>query len=216
MNNTVATFYIVRHGQSHGNVSQANGEYGSFRKSEHGTPLTDFGKKQASQLAKRFKNIHFDNVYSSDLLRAKETAEIVALEKNLEVEITHVVRERHYGQLGASISKNSKAKMEELIHALETEEEKMKFKMVSDMESMEEATRRFTTFLRELAVTYPGKVILIVCHGGLIRFFLLTLGFATYAELPAGSVENTGYMIVDCDGVNFFIKETHGINKQYR
>jgi phosphoserine phosphatase len=207
-------FYIVRHGQSHGNVAQQNEEYADYTSTDSGTPLTDKGQNQAQQLAKQLQHVQFDKVFSSDLLRAKQTAEIIAEEKKLEISVTKAIRERDNGSFGENITKKAKQDMENLIHALETEQEKMNFRMVPDMESMEEAAKRLITFLREAGVVYAGENLLIVCHGGLMRYFLLKLGYASYAELPAGSIDNTGYLVVESDGIDFMIKETHGVNKK--
>lgn len=54
-------FYILRHGE----------------KTPDGSKLSNRGRKQAEHLAKRLSNIQFDRVYSSDLQRCKETAEIL-------------------------------------------------------------------------------------------------------------------------------------------
>jgi broad specificity phosphatase PhoE len=66
--------YLVRHGESHGNV-------GSFRQgSEIG--LTEDGEKQALFVAKRFRDVKIDKVFSSPQARAKITAETIAKELN--------------------------------------------------------------------------------------------------------------------------------------
>ena len=80
-------------------------------------------------------------------------------------------------------------------------------------ESNTEIATRFITFLREIAATYLGKNVLIVCHGSIMRATLMRLGFATYDTLPSGNIENTGYFVLESDGVDFFVKETVGINK---
>lgn len=59
---------FVRHGEA---------EIDKTRNQNHRT-LTKKGKKQAKLLAKHLKKVHFDEFYSSDLLRAKQTSEIVS------------------------------------------------------------------------------------------------------------------------------------------
>lgn len=64
--------YIIRHGESKGNVKRET-EGLSFM--ELNDPqLTERGKKQAFLCGERLKDINFDSVYSSALLRAVETA----------------------------------------------------------------------------------------------------------------------------------------------
>lgn len=70
--------YLIRHGQSEGNK-------GGFHQNWD-TPLSDNGIKQAKLLAKRLGNIHFDLIYSSPTLRARQTAEIINEEFHTPIE----------------------------------------------------------------------------------------------------------------------------------
>ena len=52
--------YIVRHGEAEGNIyRRIHGQYDSN--------LTDNGLRQVEALEERFRSIHLDAVYSSDL-----------------------------------------------------------------------------------------------------------------------------------------------------
>ncbi len=209
--NNLTTLYIIRHGESELNERLAKGEVmqtGDY--SEFGPPLTKNGRTQATQIAEKLKNIHFDAAFSSDLIRAKETAEIITLERNIAVSTTKVIRETHWGSDEGKFHSNFE-KIQEDIKKL-VEEEKMHFKF-EDAETEEEAVTRLITFVREVAVGYTGKTVMIVCHGNIMRMFLIKLGFAAYDELPPRHIENTGYFVLQSDGVDFFIKETHGVHK---
>lgn len=63
-------FYIVRHGETLLNsLNRAQGWSDS--------PLTDNGKKAAIELGIEFKDTNFNAAYTSDMLRAEETAELI-------------------------------------------------------------------------------------------------------------------------------------------
>lgn len=47
-----------------------------------------------------------------------------------------------------------------------------------------------------------------------MRGFLIHLGFGTHKEFSGRSIENTGYFVLESDGVDFFVKETVGIHKK--
>ena len=67
-------FYIVRHGQTLLNsLDRAQGWVDS--------PLTEAGKQMAADIGQKLKGIDFDAVYTSDMLRAIQTAELI-LEAN--------------------------------------------------------------------------------------------------------------------------------------
>src|SRR3990167_1331844 len=144
------TFYIVRHGQSTGNIN-------NIIQGHLDHPLSELGKKQAKERAKSFSNIKFDLVFSSDLLRARQTAEIIVLKHKLVVSTTHSLRERYYGKFqGLSFSAlptpikkifdqwQSLSSKEWLIHRID-----------DSVETGEEMLNRFMKFIRELAIFNP-------------------------------------------------------------
>src|SRR5579872_7049036 len=90
MDKNLCTLYIVRHGETQWNVERRV-------QGQIDTPLTEHGKEQAKALGNLFKTIHFDAVFSSDLLRAQRTAELITLEKKLAVVTSELLRERSFG-----------------------------------------------------------------------------------------------------------------------
>ncbi len=148
-------------------------------------------------------------------MRAKRTAEIISSDRQLAVNTTHLIRERFFGGWeGKPISEFVEAnkKLFDLQKKL-SEDQKHDFKLYPDYESNNEIASRMLIFLREIAATYISKAVLVVAHGSIMRSTLMRLGFAKADELPAGAIENTGYVVLESDGVDFFIKETVGINK---
>lgn len=205
MNTKYATFYIVRHGQTDWNVKH-------LLQGQTDIPLNAEGEKQAKALAKQLKHIHFDKVFTSDLSRAKRTAELIVLEKKLAVITQELLRERRLGSFeGKHVSYvDVFNKMMEK----STYEERFRYKESPDMESDEEAVGRFITFFREVAVINPGQVMLVVTHGAMMRAFLMHLGWGDYNTFShKRAIHNGAYVKIETDGVDFFIKETYGIDE---
>jgi broad specificity phosphatase PhoE len=94
-NNRSKLFFVtlLRHGESVGNAESRWQGQADF-------PLTEKGRAQAYALAERWKreNVKFDHVVSSPLVRAKETAEIVASTLNLKIEFEPLWLERDNGE----------------------------------------------------------------------------------------------------------------------
>lgn len=201
--NDYCTIYIVRHGQTEWNVER--------RLQGHGdSPLTELGIKQAHDLKELLGNVHFDAVFSSDLLRAKRTAEIITLEKKLEVLTTELLRERSWGKFeGQNVEVLHQ--FDELFEKL-TDAEKFTYKSDVSIENDAEISTRFITFTREIAIRYARKTVLIVTHGGIMRALLIKTGFGTYQSLHHGAVKNTSYIKIETDGIDFFLKDTHNID----
>lgn len=90
----IYNFVFLRHGESIGNAQarwQGQSDY----------PLTEKGRAQAQALAKRWKSegMKFDLIIASPLVRAKETAEIIASALGANVEFDAILLERHIGEM---------------------------------------------------------------------------------------------------------------------
>lgn len=83
---------LVRHGQSRGNAESRFGGHSA-------TPLSDAGRAQAEATARALAGEGVTAIYSSDLLRAVETAQPLADALGLEVNRTEAFRERSVGRM---------------------------------------------------------------------------------------------------------------------
>ena len=79
--------YFVRHGESEANVLGTISNRGSI----HG--LTERGRRQAEALASDLSSVPVARIYSSPLLRAVETAEVLAEALDVAYEVTDALRE---------------------------------------------------------------------------------------------------------------------------
>ena len=82
--------YIVRHGQIPSNALR---QYPYLDES-----LTELGIKQAAELRDKLKNIRFDAIMCSPLIRTRQTAEIINV-NNYKVVFDERIKERDYGDL---------------------------------------------------------------------------------------------------------------------
>jgi len=198
--NNPATFYIVRHGETEWNTK-------GLLQGQGDSPLTSDGIKQIADLEKELASIHFDHVFSSDLMRAKQTAEILNIERKLAINTTHLLRERAFGKYEGKTREEFQEGNRNLIEKFEklSKEQKWKFKYADDMESNEELITRLLVFLRETAVAYPGKTILVVSHGGALRVLLAHLGYELTKS--KGLIGNGAYIKLLSDGSDFEVKE---------
>jgi broad specificity phosphatase PhoE len=92
-NITLNTIYLIRHGENKANLTK---EF-SYKKVDY--PLTPKGVLQARQTAEYFKDKHIDEIYTSPLKRARETAEIIAEALGLKVVMMEQFREVNVGEL---------------------------------------------------------------------------------------------------------------------
>ncbi len=87
--------YFVRHGQSEMNVSEQ-------WSGSSDTPLTASGRRQAVEAGKQARNLQIDYIVASPLIRAHDTAKLIAKEIGYPIKNIHLnglFVERHYGEL---------------------------------------------------------------------------------------------------------------------
>lgn len=202
------TMYIVRHGETEWNLK-------GITQGQTNSSLTEKGIQQAQTTAHELKDINFDTIFSSDLTRTQHTAEIIKLDRDIVIQTSKLLRERSFGSFEGKHGDEFREILKEKILEREklSEEKEWSFRLASDIETDEELVNRFILQLREIAVAYPSKTVLIVSHGGPIRMFLAKIGYRTKRELSGGTFANAGYIKIISDGINFFIKEVHGIKK---
>ena len=148
------TFFLVRHGQSENNVLGI--ENSDITKQYH---LTEHGKEEVRQVAGKLKSKGADVIFSSPLLRTKETAEIIAdalgYQKS-QIIYDDRIRDIHFGVLEGKTYKEYEAFWEEHHQRF--------IKRPEGGENYADLRVRVGDFLREIDKKYSGKRILIVSH----------------------------------------------------
>lgn len=203
MRKKYCTIYIARHGETEWNIEK--------RVQGHkDSPLTENGARQLKDLAAGLRSVHFDAIFSSDLLRARRTAEAVALERSIVVKTTQLLREHNYDIYEGKKVDDLRRELKEAFEEYErlSDVDKFRYRLIPNGETDEEIAIRFITFLREVAVAYENKTVMVVSHGGIISAFLVKIGFGRQEKIR---IANTGYFKLLSDGVDFFVEETVGI-----
>lgn len=160
--------YLVRHGA----------DDDSIRGGWSNHPLTDEGLKQSEELAKKLKenNCDAEIIYSSDLFRARQTAEILAQSLNLEVEYNAEFREVNNGDLAGV----NNAVADELYpnlywRKLEWEQH------YPNGESPKEFCERVKNSWEKL-INSNHKSIILVTHGGVINVIMHLVNGTQYSN----------------------------------
>lgn len=86
---------LIRHGECHRSPTEV---FDTERRMLNG-PLTERGVEQANRLSDRCRSVRFDRIYSSDLIRAEQTARILATRQGCDVQIDPAFREINMGEL---------------------------------------------------------------------------------------------------------------------
>src|SRR5471030_2522336 len=149
----------IQHTQS---IHHTNGMVGSWTDWD----LSEVGMQQANNIGKNLKKQLSDKkyvLYSSDLLRAKHTAEIIGKHLGIIPIFITELRERNLGKcVGKSV--------QWLKDNIECQEKSIDDKMFSDAESRRDEWERLLPFFNGI-ISNEHENIIIVSHGDLLSVF---------------------------------------------
>ena len=164
--------YLIRH-------SQKFNSYGIIENSD----LKQISEEKrilsvvGEDLAKKFSNLEelsdIDEIWSSNYVRAIDTAKYIADKNNLKINISCCFDERHYGTFNEKIDK-------EVFWINQFKYSSLKN---HDGESQIDVRNRFDNKLNELLAS-DNKRIAIVCHNAAILFYLLKYCTLKDAKIP--------------------------------
>lgn len=173
----VTELFWIRHGETEWNCLKR------FQ-GHQDVPLSPIGRQQAYQVAEYLKNRSFAAIYSSDLKRAYQTAEIIAEKHGLVVQRFTELRERHCGDW-------------EGLTLTQIERQYDDWEQVSlhggkyGIEKTSHVGQRFLNKCEELAKKHEGEVIAVVAHGMCMNAALSVVTEGKYG--PGKSrIHNTG------------------------
>ncbi len=175
---------LLRHGESEGNLSgviQGQSEY----------PLTLMGVEQAQRIASLWKSdgVRFDLIISSPLLRASQTAIIIAATLKVPIEYEPAWKERNFGQLqGSKLDDiNQLTPPVDFFHPYEP----IGITGESQLDLYTRASQAIQNVLRRPAGSY-----LIVSHGGILNkalFVIMGITPQGHYNSPLFRFGNAGY-----------------------
>jgi broad specificity phosphatase PhoE len=153
----VTTILLARHGETDWN---RDGRW----QGHSNTSLNVRGREQARELADEL-TAEVDVVYSSDLARARETAEIVAARLGLEIRLDARLRERGFGAWEGLTHTEIEERDAEALARWRAGEGSG----ADDAEPFDAFAQRMGHFLEDVLERHVGERVLVIAHGGSIR-----------------------------------------------
>lgn len=145
--------YVSRHGQT--NLNAVDKVCGGATD----VPLSEKGREQAEMLAHNLADVKLDIIFASDMIRAQQTANRVANDREIEIITDKRIRERHYGCFEGHYRTEEEYKIRKRDFANRLE----------NGESLIDVAIRVYSFLDEIIDKYNDKTVLIVCHASMMR-----------------------------------------------
>ena len=147
----MTVLYIVRHGETTYNLERRI-------QGQLDIDLSDLGIRQAKACGEYYKDIKLDVAISSDLCRAKKTAETIIAGKGIKLKTTKELRERSFGSYEGSLFS--------CLEGVDMESESY------DGESDAVFHERVMGIMNKIANEEKDKRVLVLTHGQVIKTFL--------------------------------------------
>ena len=173
---------FVRHGESQSNINHTwSDEVDRY-------PLTEGGAIEVDEAAKKLSRIRkFAGFYSSPILRARQTAEIISKRIRMEPEITELLKERGFGKYNNMSFKDAKERRGIVRKQIE--------EGYPEWESWQSMIDRITEFSRALK---PG-ISIAVTHMDPIRPLITSFRGGDEPSMFDVRLDNASFNIIDFD-----------------
>ena len=157
-------------------------------------PLSEKGREQALKLGVRFRDTPLEGFYSSDLLRARETAAAIGAQIGREPELLPELREVALGEWEG-------LQREEIVARYPEQWtrwiERPSWDIVPGGEGTAAFEGRVGAAIEEMVRRHPAGRILIVTHGGVIQVALLRVVGRSSNGLFPFTIENTSVTVLE-------------------
>ncbi|HWI66685.1 MAG TPA: histidine phosphatase family protein [Symbiobacteriaceae bacterium] len=181
----MTTFYIIRHGETDYNK---NGRY----QGQLDIPLNDDGRRQSEMIAARMATVPLDVIYASDLMRAQETARIIARGRMVALEPR--LREIHVAQVQGMNNAEIQRDFPDFWAANLADPDNTAF---PGGESAVQLQQRAMAALADIQTRYPQGHVAVVTHGGVIKVLAAGVMEMPLAIRPKIVLDNCSLTVVE-------------------
>lgn len=150
---------FVRHGETDWNIEQR-------MQGHRDLPLNATGLAQAAAVGRYFVGRQANALYSSDLLRARQTAQPIAQALNLPLTPQEALRERHFGRCEGLTVDEVAARYADDARAIATRDPD--YCAPQGGESRRQHAARVLGCVARLLDNHRGQTIVVVTHGGVL------------------------------------------------
>lgn len=181
--------WLVRHGQTDWNLA-------GIYQGQSDIPLNETGIKQASELALKLKGKHFDAIYSSDLKRARQTANIIAEQVGAPIFIDPRLREIRQGIWeGMKIEEVKKKYAPDF----NRDSEFINIPRAEGAESLAEVITRMVESANAIHNQHNGSRVLLSSHGLAVAVLYLAVNHKPFSNIYHYIPDNGQPLVVNVD-----------------
>ncbi|MDP7174943.1 MAG: histidine phosphatase family protein [SAR324 cluster bacterium] len=153
---------LIRHGETEWNSQQR-------MQGHSNSDLSEVGRGQIQALGELMKNVSFDHIYSSDSLRARQTAEAITQYSGHTLQFDQRIREKNLGVFEGLTSTEAKERHPEIYRLFKTAGANY---VIYEGESTQQLLERALEFIEEIRLRHPQERVVMVTHGGVVRVLM--------------------------------------------
>jgi broad specificity phosphatase PhoE len=189
---------VIRHGQTAWNAQRDGLEEERFR-GRTDLLLDETGQGQARAVAERLKSEPIDALYSSPLLRARQTIAPLAEQQGLAIEPHDGLIDINYGSFQGLTHGQAAATYPELAALWRTAPSRVRF---PEGERLSDVQARLLALLDELAARHPGQTVVLVGHQIVNKVLACTLLGLSLDQIGLVQQDTAGLCVYEqVDGV---------------
>jgi probable phosphoglycerate mutase len=173
---------LIRHGETEWNSQ--------LRMQGHSnSALSEVGRGQIQALGEWMENVSFDHIYSSDSLRARQTAEAITQYSGDTLQFDQRIREKNLGVFEGLTSIEARERHPGIYRLFKTGGANY---VIDEGESTQQVLDRALEFIEEIRLRHSEQRVVMVTHGGVVRVLMKhTLGLSIDAP-TSFLIKNTG------------------------
>ncbi|MDG1177249.1 MAG: histidine phosphatase family protein [SAR324 cluster bacterium] len=153
---------LIRHGETEWNSQKR-------MQGHSNSDLSEVGREQIQALGELMKNVTFDHIYSSDSLRARQTAEAITQYSEHTLQFDQRIREKNLGVFEGLTSTEAKERHPEVYRLFKTAGANY---VIDEGESTQQLLERALEFIEEIRLRHPQERVVMVTHGGVVRVLM--------------------------------------------
>ncbi|MFL2743389.1 MAG: histidine phosphatase family protein [bacterium] len=153
---------LIRHGETEWNSQKR-------MQGHSNSDLSEVGRGQIQALGELMKNVSFDHIYSSDSLRARQTAEAITQYSGHTLQFDQRIREKNLGVFEGLTSTEAKERHPEVYRLFKTAGANY---VIDEGESTQQLLERALEFIEEIRLRHPQERVVMVTHGGVVRVLM--------------------------------------------
>lgn len=196
----MGTYYIIRHGQTKANQ-------GGVIQGHLDVPLAETGRKEAELVGKALSVVKLDAVYTSDLSRARETAQAIVRYQKCKLIVDSRLRELHCGEMQGLTFAACRERFPEFFQAVQRDPLRTKR---PGGESLFELYERSCRALEEIYRNYPEGNVAIVSHAGVVKCLLAYAG-GQELDLASPVVANASISVISRDDKGWHVLKVNDV-----